>query len=134
MAATATARNAHRNAPKKAAKRPQAKAVRITNRGVGVLSLAAAVAVILVGNGLTVPGAALGLAVYLIVSGKGPKLGTRPNAVPAIRALCWAGTTLVVIASLKGTEAPGGPVFGFALAAALVTALNLTGTRKPRKK
>lgn len=129
MAATATARNARRNAPEKATKRP----VRITNRGVGVLSLTAAVAVVLVGNGLTVPGVALGLAVYLIVSGKGPKLGTRPNAVPAVRALCWAGTALVVIASLKGTEAPGGPVFGFALAAALVTALNLTGTRKPRK-
>lgn len=129
MAATATARNAHRNA----AKRPSAGPVRITNRGVGVLSLAAAVAVILVGNGLTVPGVALGLAVYLIVSGKGPKLGTRPNAVPAVRALCWSGTVLVVIASLKGTDAPGGPVFGFALAAALVTALNLTGTRKPRK-
>lgn len=130
MAATATARNAHRNAPKKAAKRP----VRITNRGVGVLSLAAALAVVLVGNGHTVPGAALGLAVYLITTGKGPKLGTRPNAVPAIRALCWGATLLVVIASLKGTEAPGGPVFGFALAAALVTALSLTGTRKPRKR
>lgn len=130
MAATDTARNAHRNAPEKAAKRP----VRITNRGVGVLSLAAAASVVLVGNGLTVPGVALGLAVYLIVSGKGPKLSTRPNAVPAVRALCWAGTALVVIASLKGTEAPGGPVFGFALAAALVTALNLTGARKPRKR
>lgn len=134
MAANTATRNAARNTKRNAAKRPAAKTVRITNRGVGVLSLAAAVSVILVGNGLTVPGAALGLAVYLITTGKGPKLGSRPNVVPAIRALCWGATLLVVIASLKGTEAPGGPVFGFALAAALVTALSLTGTRKPRKR
>lgn len=117
-----------------AAKKNQSpKPVRLTNRGVAVVSLVAAGCVVLAANGFAAQATLIGIALYLLVSGRGAAVARKvPAAKSALRALCWASGSVVALMAVQGTTAPGGPTFGLALVAAMFTALKLTGTRRVR--
>jgi hypothetical protein len=125
---TATQRNTRRTATRNGA-------VKLTQRGIGAVSLSVAVLVALAATGHTGVAALLGYALYLLVSGRGKHVARIvPSARKALRALAWSAVAVAAVmasqAHQDGASGASGPVLGLALAAALATALRLTSRRK----
>ena len=126
------ARNATRNS-RSNARRPRAtpathRPVKLSQRGVLVVSVLSGALVIAAANGHAGHAAIAGYALYLLVTGKSKTAAQKvPDLRNALRALCWSAVAVAALMALHGTEAPGGTGFGLALAAALTVALMLTG-------
>lgn len=121
-------RNARRTAP---ATRP----VKLSQRGVLVVSILVGGLVVAAANGYAGPAALAAYVLYLLLTGGVAKALTRlPNATLVFRALCWTAVAGALLMVLQGSTAPGGPAFGLALAAALAVALKLTGSRQGRRR
>ncbi len=121
MAATQTAtRRTTRNA----------KPVKLSPRGCGVVATVVAGLVALAGSG-HVGAATLGaILLYLLVGGGASAVAAViPDARQALRGVCWIVVALAALAAAQGSTAPGGPTLGFALAAALATYLRLSARR-----
>lgn len=117
------------NARRTVAHRP----VRLSQRGCGVVALVVAGLVALAGTGHH-GAAALGAgALYLLVTGRVAAVASIvPSAKQVLRGIAWCAVALAVLAALQGSTAPGGPLLGLALAAALATYLKLTATHSRR--
>lgn len=104
--------------------------VRLSQRGCGVTALLAAGLVVLAGFG-HIGAAALGAgALYLLLSGRvAAAFRSLPSAKQVMRGAAWAVAGIAALAALHGSTAPGGPLFGLALAAALATYLKLSQRR-----
>lgn len=125
------ARNTNRNARRSNARRTVAhRPVRLSQRGCGVVALVVAGLVALAGTGHH-GAAALGAgALYLLVTGRIAAVASLvPSAKQLLRGIAWCAVALAVLAALQGSTAPGGPLLGFACAAALATYLRLTQKR-----
>lgn len=118
-----TSNSRRSNSRSTVARRP----VRLTNRGCGIVALAVAGAVALAGTGHHGAAALLAGALYLLVTGRVAAVASIvPSAKQLLRGIAWCAVALAVLAALQGSTAPGGPLLGLALAAALATYLKLS--------
>lgn len=126
------ARNTNRNGRSNSRRNTRrARPVRLSNRGCGVVSLLVAGLVALAGTGHMGAAALVGALLYLLVSGKATvAAGLLPSAKQLLRGIGWCAVALAVLAALQGSTAPGGPLLGLALAAALATYLRLSQRRR----
>lgn len=113
---------------------PAARPVRLSQRGVLVVSIITGGLVVAAANGYAGYAALGAYALYLLVTGKAAAVARIvPSARQSLRALCWVAVAGAAILALQGTTAPGGSGFGLALAAALAVALKLTSRNTPRR-
>jgi hypothetical protein len=116
----------------------RSKTLRLTSRGVAVVSVIAALAAAgvaaLAMNGHLGVAALIALTAYMLFGGGAARVAKHlPSQIQLLRAVCWtvAGTAAVI--AMSPTTAPGGATLGVALAAATATALHVTRNASRRK-
>jgi hypothetical protein len=124
-------RAAARNTATTAARRP----VNLSRRGKGAVAVTVAVLILLAGHGFAGPAMLAGLALYGLVTGGAAAVAALvPSAAAVLRGLAWSVVAVATVAALQGSTAPGGPLLGLALAAALGTYLKLTAKPARRRR
>ena len=126
-----TGNGARRSTATAAARRP----LNLSRRGKGAVAVTVAVLVLLAGHGFAGPALLAGLALYGLLSGGAAAVASLvPSAAAVLRGLAWCVVAVATVAALQGSTAPGGPLLGLALAAALGTYLRLTATPARRRR
>jgi hypothetical protein len=121
--------NARRSATRSTATTAARRPVNLSRRGMGAVAVTVAVLVLLAGHGFAGPATLAGLALYGLLSGGAAAVAALvPSAAAVLRGLAWSVVAVATAAALQGSTAPGGPLLGLALAAALGTYLKLTAT------